>query len=57
MMCDGIGAEQFKELKRLRKENERLRWAASDHALDKHILTEAAEGNFQALLVAGPAST
>ena len=37
---------QLQELKRLQKENERLRKAASDLTLDKLILTEAARGNF-----------
>lgn len=40
----GMGAEQAKELKRLQKENERLRRAVSDPTLDKLILTEAARG-------------
>ena len=42
----GMGTEQIKELKRLQKENERLRRAVSDLTLDKLILTEAARGNF-----------
>ncbi len=42
----GMGANQLKELKRLQKENERLRRAVSDLTLDKLILTEAAKGNF-----------
>ena len=42
----GMGTEQLKELKRLKKENERLRWAVSDLTLDKLILKEAASGNF-----------
>ena len=42
----GMGTEQLKELKRLQKENERLRRAVSDLTLDKLILTEAARGNF-----------
>ena len=37
---------QPKELKRLQKENERLRKAVSDLTLDKLILKEAARGNF-----------
>jgi len=41
-----MGADQVKELKRLQKENERLRRAVSDLTLDKMILTEAARGNF-----------
>lgn len=39
----GMGTEQ---LKRLQKENERLRKAVSDLTLDKLILAEAAKGNF-----------
>ena len=42
----GMGADQLKELKRLQKENERLRRAVSDLTLDKLILTEAAKGNY-----------
>jgi len=42
----GMGHDQVKELKRLQKENERLRWAISDLTLDKLILSEAARGNF-----------
>ena len=42
----GMGSEQLKELKRLQKENERLRKAVSDLTLDKLILAEAAKGNF-----------
>ncbi len=42
----GMGADQLKELKRLRKENERLRKAVSDLTLDKLILTEAAKRNY-----------
>ena len=42
----GMGTEQLKELKRLKKENERLRRAVSDLTLDKLILKEAASGNF-----------
>ncbi|MEL7087507.1 MAG: IS3 family transposase [Planctomycetota bacterium] len=40
----GMGTEQLKELKRLQKENERLRRAVSDLTLDKLILSEAAPG-------------
>ena len=47
----GIGTDRLKELKRLQKENERLRRAVSDRTLDKLILAEAAKGNFQAPLV------
>ena len=42
----GMGPAQLKELKRLQKENERLRRAVSDLTLDKLILTEATRGNF-----------
>jgi len=42
----GMGTNQLKELKRLHKENERLRKAVSDLTLDKQILAEAAKGNF-----------
>ena len=42
----GMGTDQLKELKRLQKENERLRKAISDLTLDKLILAEAAKGNF-----------
>ena len=42
----GMDRDQVKELKRLQKENERLRRAVSDLTLDKLILAEAARGNF-----------
>jgi len=42
----GMGTDQVKELKRLQKENERLRRAVSDLILEKLILSEAARGNF-----------
>jgi len=42
----GMGTEQLKELKRLHKQNERLRQAVSDLTLDKLILKEAISGNF-----------
>ena len=41
----GMGKGQLQELKRLQKENERLRRAVSDLTLDKLILAEAARGN------------
>ena len=41
-----MGTAQLKELKRLQKENERLRRAVSDLTLDKLILSEASRGNF-----------
>ena len=41
-----MGTEQLKELKRLQKENERLRRAVSNLTLDKLILKEAASENF-----------
>ncbi|HJN87965.1 MAG TPA: IS3 family transposase [Dehalococcoidia bacterium] len=40
----GMGRDQVKELKRLQKENDRLRRAISDLTLDKLILSEAAKG-------------
>lgn len=42
----GMGTDQVRELKRLQKENDRLRRAVSDLTLDKLILVEAARGNF-----------
>ena len=42
----GMGTDQLRELKRLQKENERLRRAVSDLTLDKLILAEAVRGNF-----------
>ena len=42
----GMGTEQLKELKRLQKENERLRRAVSALTLDKLLLSAAARGNF-----------
>ena len=42
----GMGTDQLKELKRLQRENERLRKAVSDLTLDKLILKEAVRGNF-----------
>ena len=42
----GMGTEQLKELKRLQKENERLRRAVSDLTLETWILAKAARGNF-----------
>ena len=41
----GMGTDQLKELRRLQKENERLRRAVSDLTLDKLVLTEASRGN------------
>ena len=37
-----MGTDQLKELKRLQKENDRLRRPVSDLTLDKLILSEAA---------------
>ena len=48
----GMSKGQLKELKRLQKENERLRRAVSDLTLDKLIPAEAARGNFLAPQVA-----
>jgi len=42
----GMDTNQLKGLKRLQKENERLRKAVSDLTLDKQILAEATKGNF-----------
>ena len=42
----GMQRSQLARLKELEKENQRLRRAVSDLALDKLILTEAAKGNF-----------
>ena len=42
----GMGIEQLKELKRLQKENERLRRAVFELPLDKLIVKEVASGNF-----------
>ena len=53
----GMGTDQLKELKRLQKENDRLRRAVSDLTLEELILSEAARGNFGALHGVGPAST
>jgi len=41
-----LKGEQFKRLKLLETENQRLRRAISDLTLDKLILKEAASGNF-----------
>ena len=40
----GMGTDQLKELKRSRRENDRLHRAVSDLTLDKLILSEAARG-------------
>ncbi|KFL31155.1 transposase [Devosia riboflavina] len=42
----GLKDDQVKRLKELKKENDRLRKAASDLTLEKLILKEAASGNF-----------
>jgi len=42
----GLSLNQAKELKRLEKENARLKRAVAELMLDKLILKEAAEGNF-----------
>ena len=41
-----MGTDQLKELKRFQKENDRLRRAVSELALEKLILSEAARGTF-----------
>ncbi len=51
-----MGTEHLKKLKRLQKENERLRRAVSELTLDKLILKEAASGNFKAPHVDAPTS-
>ena len=42
----GLNLDQAKRLKRLERENARLKRTVADLALDKQILKEAAEGNF-----------
>jgi len=42
----GLSLDQAKKLKRLEKENARLKRAVAELTLDKLILKEAAEGNF-----------
>ncbi len=42
----GMGTDRLRELKRLQKENERLRKPVSDLTLDKLILAEAPKENF-----------
>ena len=42
----GLNLDQAKWLKKLEKENARLKRTVADLALDKQILKEAAEGNF-----------
>ncbi len=42
----GINLDQAKRLKKLERENARLKRTVADLALDKQILKEAAEGNF-----------
>ena len=51
--CGGVRTDQARRLKDLEKENGRLRKAISDLTLDKLILKEALEGNYQAPPVAG----
>ena len=48
----GMKIDQAKRLKELETENARLKRAVADLTVDKLILKEAAEGNFQAPLVA-----
>ena len=60
-----MSGDQLRRLKKLEKENERLRRAVSDLTPDKQILKGAARGNFfsirgprvNAPLVASPSST
>jgi|TARA_B110000263_G_scaffold85049_1_gene74304 putative transposase len=42
----GLNLDQARRLKKLEKENARLKRTIADLALDKQILKEAAEGNF-----------
>ncbi len=42
----GLNLAQAKRLKKLERENARLKRTVADLALDKQILKEAAEGNF-----------
>ncbi len=42
----GMGSDQLKDLKRLLKENDRLRRAVSALTLNKLVLSEAAPGTF-----------
>jgi putative transposase len=42
----GLSNDQGRKLKKLEKENARLKRTIADLALDKQILKEAAEGNF-----------
>lgn len=44
----GLKVDQGKRLKELERENSRLKRAVADITLDKLILKEAAEGNFEA---------
>ena len=44
----GMKVSQAKRMKQLEKENQRLRKVVSDLTLDKLILSEALEGNYQA---------
>jgi len=44
----GMKAEEMKRLKALEEENRRLKKLVADLSLDKQILEEVAEGNFQA---------
>lgn len=48
----GLKLDQARRLKELEQENARLRCVVSDLTLDKLILKEAAEGNWQAPNVA-----
>jgi putative transposase len=42
----GMGAEDVKELRRLREENRRLKQMVADRDLDIEMLKEVARGNF-----------
>ena len=42
----GMGTDQWRELKRLQRDNERLRRAVSALTLDKLVVTAASRGHF-----------
>ncbi len=44
--CGGTGVDQLKQLKRLQKENDRLRCAVSYLTLNKLVLKEATRENY-----------
>jgi len=48
-----MGVDQAKKLKQLETENGRLKKLVADLSLEKQVLKDIAEGNLQALSVAG----